>query len=33
MGARRTRLVTSISPIFNGLERDDAEPVTVFSFL
>ena len=32
MGARRTRLATAMSPIFNGLERDDAEPVTVFSF-
>jgi hypothetical protein len=26
-------LATSISPIFNGLERGVAEPVTVFSFL
>jgi hypothetical protein len=33
MGARRTRLASSMSPIFNGLELDGAEPVTVFSFL
>jgi hypothetical protein len=31
MGARRTLLAISISPIFNGLEREFAEPVTGFS--
>jgi hypothetical protein len=28
MGARRTRLATLISPIFNGLKGEHAEPVT-----
>jgi hypothetical protein len=32
IGARRTRLATSISPIFNGLRRKHSEPVTGFSF-
>jgi hypothetical protein len=28
IGARKTGVATSISPIFNGLEPDTAEPVT-----
>jgi hypothetical protein len=32
MGARRTRLATVISPIFNGLKGEHAEPVTEVSF-
>jgi hypothetical protein len=31
IGARRTRLATVISPIFNGLAREVSEPVTNFS--
>jgi hypothetical protein len=33
IGARRTRLATAISPIFNGLERELSGPVTSFSWL
>jgi len=32
MGASRTRLATSISPIFNGLRHEVAGMVTEFSF-
>jgi hypothetical protein len=32
IGARKTRLATSISPIFNGLRPEHSEPVTDFSF-
>jgi hypothetical protein len=32
IGASKTRLATSISPIFNGLRVEDTEPVTDFSF-
>jgi hypothetical protein len=32
IGARRTRLATSMSPIFSGLGYRVAEPVTDFSF-
>src|SRR5215468_10732631 len=33
IGARKTRLAISISPIFNGLGRRLSEPVTQLSFL
>src|ERR1700754_2541573 len=33
MGARRTRLATSISPIFNGLGRNSSKPLTKLSSL
>jgi hypothetical protein len=32
IGARRTRLAISISPIFKGLARELSGPVTDFSF-
>jgi hypothetical protein len=32
IGAKRTRLATVISPIFNGLKGEHAEPVTDVSF-